>query len=435
MRKKRLISRRAFIKGALAATGGFFIVPRHVLGGAGYTAPSEMLTHAIIGVGSMGMGHIGYVQEDRYARLLAVCDVDSKHLAEALEQAGKDCKGYHDFREVLARPDIDIVHIVTPPHWHALMAIAAAKAGKDIWCEKPMTRTIAEGQKLVEAVQKNDRIFRLNTWFRFRGGFCGGYNTYDGTGTTVKPVKKVIRSGMLGWPLKITISETTGLNWKLDVWSGRTNLAPEPVPANLDYDMWLGPAPVKHYHPHRVHRSFRCYWDYDGGGLGDMGQHYLDPAQYLLEKDDTSPIEIEADTAQQHPDAARPWRYIRLKYADGCEIILDGENRDKDAAFIEGPGGKIFKDFKSDIPNLREEVAQLPEPEPQLTDFNQAVKTRQKFALNEVNGHRSCTLVNMSVIAVRLGRKLHFDPEKQEFIGDEEANRLKSQPMRAPWHL
>jgi len=423
MTGKKSITRRDFIKHTIAASAAFTIVPRYVLGGSGYTAPSDQLTKAVIGVGSMGKGHLRYPE----AKLLAVCDVDEKHLNTALEIAGSGVRGYKDFREVLERSDIDIVHIPTPPHWHALISIAAAEAGKDIWCEKPMTRTIGEGQKVVEAVQKNGRIFRLNTWFRFK-------DQYYGFGTTVKPIKKLVQSNMLGWPLKVTVSGITGFDWKF-YWSGKTNIKPEPVPKELDYNMWLGPAPYKPYNPHRVHGTFRGYWDYDGGGLGDMGMHYLDPVQYILDKDNTSPVEIEADCPQQHPDACGSWRRIQLKYADGCKIILDGENKDKNAAFIEGPNGKLFKGFESDIPNLKEKLAALPDPEPQVTDFAEAVRTRKKFALNEENGHRSCTIVNLSKIAVRLGRPLRFDPNKQRFIGDEEANRLVHQPMRAPWHL
>jgi len=423
MTGKKSITRRDFIKHTIAAYAAFTIVPRYVLGGSGYTAPSDQLTKAVIGVGSMGKEHLRYSG----AKLLAVCDVDENHLNTALEIAGPGVRGYKDFREVLERSDIDIVHIPTPPHWHALISIAAAEAGKDIWCEKPMTRTIGEGQKVVEAVQKNGRMFRLNTWFRFK-------DQYYGFGTTVKPIKKLIQSNMLGWPLKVTVSGITGFNWKF-YWSGKTNIKPEPVPKELDYNMWLGPAPYKPYNPHRVHGTFRGYWDYDGGGLGDMGMHYLDPVQYILNKDSTSPVEIEADCPQQHPDACGSWRRIQLKYADGCKIILDGENKDKNAAFIEGPNGKLFKGFESDIPNIKEKLAALPDPEPQVTDFAEAVRTRKNFALNEENGHRSCTIVNLSKIAVRLGRPLRFDPNKQRFIGDEEANRLVHQPMRAPWHL
>lgn len=420
---KRTISRRKFLKGALFAVGAFTIVPRRVLGGPGYLSPSDELTRAVIGVGGMGRSHLSYPG----ARLVAVCDVDEEHLETALFLGGAGVVGYRDFREVLERHDIDIVHIVTPPHWHALMSIAAAEAGKDIWCEKPMTRTIGEGQKVVEAVQKNGRIFRINTWFRFRDDFYR-------FGTPVKPIRKIVASGMLGWPLKVIVNGNTGFNWKF-IWSGRTNLTPQWIPSQLDYDMWLGPAPYKPYHPHRTHRTFRGYWDYDGGGLGDMGQHYLDPVQYILNKDDTSPVEIDVDAPQAHPDAVGSWRRINLRYADGCEIILDGENVESNPPFIEGPEGRLYPGLESDIPDLRRKLAQLPDPEPQVTDFAEAVRNRQKFALNETNGHRSCTLVNLSKIAVRLGRGLRFDPVAQRFIDDEEANRFINQPMRAPWHL
>jgi predicted dehydrogenase len=416
------ISRRQFIRTGAAAAASLTIIPRHVLGGQGYLAPSDTLTKAVIGVGGMGQSHLAYPG----SVLRAVCDVDRRHLATALEISGPGVAGYADFREVLERPDIDIVHIATPPHWHALISIAAAAAGKDIWCEKPMTRTIAEGRAVVEAVKRNGRIFRINTWFRFEDRFYG-------FGTNVKPIKKVVQSGLLGWPLKATVSAATGFDWKF-YWSGLTNLRPEPVPPELDYDFWLGPAPYKPYHPHRVHGTFRGYWDYDGGGLGDMGMHYLDPVQYLLDKDGTSPVEISADCPQQHPDACGAWRRIEMKYADGCVIVLDGENRDKNAPFLEGPDGKLFRGLESDIPNLKAVLATLPDPEPQVIDFAEAVRTRRRFALNERNAHRSCTLVNLGKIAVQLGRKLQYDPEKERFAGDEEANRLIDQPMRAPWH-
>jgi myo-inositol 2-dehydrogenase / D-chiro-inositol 1-dehydrogenase len=421
--QKDNINRRNFLKKTSAAAVAIAIVPRHVLGGEGYTAPSDQLTKGIIGVGGMGRGHFGY----EGTRLLAVCDVDKKHLDDAIAAAGGKIPGYHDFRELLMRPDIDIIHIATPPHWHGIISKMTAEAGKDIWCEKPMTRTIGEGMKVVEAVQKNGRMFRLNTWFRFKDQFYG-------LGTTVKPLKKLVDSGILGWPLKVTVSGITGYDWKF-FWSGLYDLKPSPVPAELDYEFWLGPAPFKPYNPERVHAKFRGYWDYDGGGLGDMGQHYLDPVQYMLGKDDTSPVFIEIDAPQQHYDAVGSWRRITYTYADGCKIILDGENRDKNAAYIEGPYGKIFRGFRSDIPYLQRVISSLPDPEPMISTFTESVITRKKFALNEENGHRSCTIVNLGVIALRLGRNLHYDPVKQHFIDDDGANRLINPPMRDPWKI
>ena len=416
-------SRRRFLKSALVAGAGLTVVPRHVLGGNGFIPPSDQLTKGIIGVGGMGRGHIPY----EGTRVVAICDVDTKHLELAQNLIDYDVKKIHDFRELVNLPEVDIVHIATPPHWHGIMAVEAAKAGKDIWCEKPMTRTIGEGKKVVEAVNAHGRMFRLNTWFRFK-------DTFYGLGTDVKPLKKVIDSGILGWPLKFTVSGVTGYDWKF-YWSGEHNLKPMPVPENLDYDFWLGPAPHKPYNPERVHTKFRGYWDYDGGGLGDMGQHYLDPVQYMLGKDNTAPVKIEVDAPQQHYDAVGSWRRITYTYADGCQIILDGENKDKDAAYIEGPNGKIYRGFRSDIPNLQSFLKTLPDPEPQISVFSESVKTRKKFALNETNGFWSATLVNLGITAVRLGRTLNFNPDKLEFIDDEGANQMINQPMRAPWSI
>ncbi len=429
-------NRRTFLK-TMGSVALFSIVPSRVLGGPRHVAPSDQLTKGIIGVGGIGRSSYHFTSDER-CRLVAVCDVDDDHLDKALElgqeKFNTNLKAYHDFRDLINDPDIDIIHIATPPHWHALMTIEAARAGKDIWCEKPMTRTIGEGKRLVEAVKRNNRIFRLNTWFRFKDNFYG-------LGTTVEPLKKLVDSGLLGWPLKVTISGATGFTWKF-FWVGQENLVPEPIPAVLDYDMWLGPAPYKPYNHHRVHSTFRGYWDYDGGGLGDMGQHYIDPVQYILGKDDTSPIRVEVDAPQQHPDAIGIWRKISYTYADGCQIILEGEGFETGTKipYIEGPKGKVFKGFEVELegkpaPNIMNIIAELPDPKPQNTDFIQCVRDRQMFALNETNAHRSATIVNMGVCALRLNRSLNFDPVSQTFINDEAANRLIDQPMRGIWKI
>jgi len=414
-------SRRLFIKNSLGALAAFTIVPRHVLGGKGFIAPSDQLTKGIIGVGGMGRNHIPYGN----TRVVAICDVDRNHISQAAAMVEKGVKTFTDYRELIQLPEVDIVHIATPPHWHGIMSMDAARAGKDIWCEKPMTKTIGEGKRVIEAVQQHGRMFRLNTWFRFS-------DTFYGMRTPVKPIEKLVKSGLLGWPLKVTVSRHTGFDWKF-YWVGKTNLEAVKPPDELDYDRWLGPAPYKPYNPHRVHGTFRGYWDYDGGGLGDMGQHYLDPIQYFLGKDDTSPVSVEVDCPQQHPDAVGTWRRIEYAYEDGCKIILDGAGTEVNAPYIEGPKGKLYAGFRSDIPDLEKKLAAFPDSEPQVTDFIESVKTRKKFALNESNGHRSCTIVNMGKVALQLGRSLKFDPVSQMFINDEGANRLVDQPMRAPW--
>ena len=424
-------SRRTFLK-SLGAIGLFTIVPRKVLGN-GFIAPSDQLTKGIIGVGGIGRSDLHFTSTDA-CRLVALCDVDRNHLNSAVkaakEQLHADVKAYDDFRELCNDPSVDIVHIATPPHWHGLMACEAAKAGKDIFCEKPMTRTIGEGRRVKEAVERYNRIFRLNTWFRFA-------DTFYGLGTTVKPLKKLIQSGLLGWPLTFTVSGATGFAWKF-FWVGKDHLTAEAVPPELNYDMWLGPAPYKTYNPHRVHQTFRGYWDYDGGGLTDMGQHYLDPVQYLLGKDNEFPVKIEVDAPQQHWDAVGIWRKITYTYADGCRIVLEGEGFESPGKvpYIEGPGGKVYRGFECTIPDVMNKIAEMPDPEPQRTDFLDCVRTRRKFALNEDNGHHSCTLVNLGAMALRLGRNvMHFDPVTQLVINDEAANQLINEPMRGPWKI
>ena len=415
-------TRRQFLK-TLGGLGLLTILPRNVLG-KGFIAPSDQLTKGIIGVGNMGRNHIPYDN----TRVVAMCDVDKNHLSKAAAMVKDKINLYHDFRDLILDKDVDIVHIATPPHWHGIMSVEAAKAGKDIFCEKPMTRTIGEGKRVAEAIQQHGNIFRLNTWFRFRDQFYG-------LGTPVKPLKKLVDSGMLGWPLKVTISKHTGFDWKF-FWVGKNHLEPQPVPQELDYDMWLGPAPYKPYNSHRVHNTFRGYWDYDGGGLGDMGQHYIDPVQYILNKDNTSPVKVEVDAPQQHPDAVGTWNSITYTFDDGCQIVLWGGDYGKpDTPYIAGPNGNVYKNFVCDIPNWEKKLADYPEPAAQNTDFIESIHTRQKYALNELNGHRSCTIVNMGTIALRLNRTLEYDPVNEVFINDIEANRLLNQPMRSPWSI
>ena len=416
------INRRNFLKtaGGLAL---LTIVPSRVLGGPKHVAPSDQLTKGIIGTGGIGRSSYHFTSDEQ-CRLVALCDVDKNHLASAVElgkqKFGQKLQTYHFYRDLINDPNVDIVHIATPPHWHGIMAVEAARAGKDIWCEKPMTRTIGEGKRVMEAVKRNGRI----------------QDTFYGLGTTVQPLKKLVDSGMLGWPLKVTISGATGFTWKF-FWVGKENLTPQPVPAALDYDLWLGPAPYKPYNAHRTHQTFRGYWDYDGGGLGDMGQHYMDPVQYLLGKDNTSPVKVEVDAPQQHPDAIGIWRRIVYTYEDGCQIVLEGEGFESEGKvpYIEGPKGKVYKGFECTIPDVMNKLAELPDPEPQNTDFIKCIRNRERFALDEIKGYHSATLVNMALCALRLNRTLRFDPAKQLFVGDDAANRLIDQPMRAPWKI
>lgn len=434
MRRKEL-SRRGFLTKSAAVTAGvgtFMIVPRHVLGGPGYKAPSDTITRGVIGVGGRGRSgfHLVTNKPGSPPVTLAVCDLDENNLARGLKQAGEGCTPYKDFRDVLDRKDIDTVHVVTPPHWHAIVSCAAAQAGMDVLCEKPLTRTIAEGQIVADTMRKHGRILQIGTFFRF-----GNYYRYG----QARNLKKLVESGKLGWPLTVRITKKQGFNWKVARWSGRTDLTPETPPKTLDWDMYLGPAPYKPYHPHRCHHSFRGYWDYDNGGLGDMGQHYVDPVTYILGKDDEFPVEIESKAPwPQHPDAVGLWERVDFKYADGTKIIFHsgewGEAEEDGHAFIEGPKGKVFNGPRTEPEGLFEDIASLPDP-PKLINFDEAVRTRQQPGGPADSSHRSNSLMLLAGISIRMGRKLHFDPKMQRFIGDDEANRLIDIPMRAPWSL
>ena len=432
-------SRRQFLK-TIGAAGLFNIVPAKVLWGA--TAPSNQLTRALIGFGSIANSenHLKY----RGSRLVGLCDPFESRVRGGLAAAKKagwgKIKAYRNFVELLADPGVDIAHICTPPHWHGVQSVMAAAAGKDIWCEKPMTRTVGEGKRVMEFVKAKKRMFRLNTWFRFQG-------TFYGFGTTVKPIRQIVESGMLGnGPLRCVFGAGQGFNWKFN-WSGRVNPDVEPIPAGFDYDMWLGPAPWRPYSAHRVGTSFRGYWDYDSGGLGDMAQHYLDPLQYLLCKDETSPVKVDYKGPKQHPEAVGRFDRIILTYDDGTTVELDGDESLKEEPLLRGSNGLCvypkakngktlrIKDSNGWWPEEKvlKTLADLPEPAPQVTDFMTSVRERKTFALNESNGFRSSTMFNLGIVAERLGRGFEFDPVTLRAKNDPAADRFLYQSMREPW--
>ncbi|MBR2983222.1 MAG: Gfo/Idh/MocA family oxidoreductase [Kiritimatiellae bacterium] len=431
------MTRRELLK-AGAAFGAFNIIPSKVLWGAG--APSNQLTRALIGYGCIARAanHL----TEKGSRLVGLCDVYDVRARQGLVEAeshgwGK-IRNYRNFIELINDPGVDIVHICTPPHWHGVQSVMAAKAGKDIWCEKPMTRTVGEGKRVVEVVNKYQRVFRLNTWFRYQSRFYG-------FGCEVKPVKQLIDAGFLGkGPIKCVCGIGQGFSWKF-AWSGLVNPQPQPVPKGFDWDMWLGPAPWKPYSDHRAGTSFRGYWDYDSGGLGDMAQHYLDPIQYLLGKDDTSPVKIDYVGAKQHPEAVGRFDRITLAYADGTEVILDGDESLTGEPLFRGANGVcIYKCAKgTKVPRMTDasgkemDVASilkdLPEPAAQNGDFFECVRKRTKHALNETSGFRSSTMFNLGIVAERLGRGFEFDPVNLRAVNDPAADRFLYQSMREPW--
>lgn len=409
------LSRRSFLKGTLVAGAAIQIVPRHVIGGDATPPPSETLGGALIGVGGRGPGTYGEMVKSLEGAgfgvaKLAECDV------RWLDKADNKTR-YSDFRRVLERKDIDVVAIGTPPHWHALISIAAMEAGKDVLCEKPMTRFIAEGRSVAQTAARYGRIFQIGTFGRF--------------GESKNPrsvlTRKIMRSGLLK-ECKGVVIKRGGL--KVKEWSGYVNAVPQPVPPSLDWDLYCGPSPLKPYHPHRFGGTHRGYWDYEGGGLCDMGQHALDPIAYTWGKDHTAPVEIEPHTPPAHHEACGMWGWVELKYADGFTLVLEsaewGDPWEKSKA-----RGIGLEDLS---PEDREKLKGMPDPEPLLT-FGEAVRTRKPAGGNAEAAHRTITIIHLANIAIRVGRKLRFDPVKEVIVGDEQANRLAHQPMRPPWHL
>lgn len=408
-RKTQRLSRRTFVARSAAASAGLWIVPRHVLGGADQPAPSESFGGALIGCGGRGPGTFNDLGPS--VRLLAKCDVRWLDRADNKEI-------YTDFRRVLDRKDIDIVAIATPPHWHALISIAAMQAGKDVVCEKPMTRFIAEGRAVVNAEKRYGRIFQIGTYGRF-GASRSRHSIL---------VHKIMQSGLLK---KCDVVHIKRGGLKVKQWSGLVNVTPQPVPKNLDWDMYCGPSPLRPYHPHRVGGTHRGYWDYEGGGLADMGQHHFDPVQWIYAKDETSPVEVDVYAPPAHPEVCGMWGWVELKYADGLTFVMDSGEWGKPYDRQEAKENVSLSDLSEED---RKKVEAMPDPEPMLR-FLDAVKTRKKPGGHAEAAHRCATILHLANIAIRVGRKIRYDPVKEEIIGDDEANRLVNQPMRAPWHL
>jgi len=277
---------------------------------------------------------------------------------------------------------------------------------------------------VAETVKRYGAIFHIGTFGRYGS----------------RHLRRLVMSGLLGSPIVVNMNHHK-YEWKVRMWSGRINLTPEEVPSHLDWDMWLGPAPWKPYHHHRCHGSFRGYWDYDGGWFTDMGAHFFDPVLYFLGFDERcpGPVEVEAEAPwPAHPDAVGMWGTITYKFADGTIIRCNsGEWGKADAPetpWIEGPKGRVFNDERTEPPGLFDQLQGVPEPPP-MVDFETALKTRKQPGGNAEVSHRVSTIMHIGNIAIRLGRKVIWDPVKEKFIGDEGANRLVNIPYRAPWHL
>lgn len=426
-------SRREFLKGAAAVSAIAAlpsILPSRLFGA---TAPSNQITVGLIGTGNIAQGHLDTLLGFPDVRIVAVCDVDRTRCAAAAAKVNafygnRDCRSLEDFRELCARPDLDAIWICTPDNWHALNAIEAIRNGKDVYVEKPLTLTIREGRSLVNAARRHGRIVQTGTQQRSSRRF---HDTAE-----------FIRNGGLGRLERIEIlipanNKFTGATW-----------TPERVPDGLDWDLWLGPAPWVPFNRQGCHYNFRFILDYAAGQVTNWGAHYVDIAQWALGADESGPVEIEGHgefpTTGLFTTATKV--DFTCRYAGGeslrCRTRYDGVF-DGNVRFF-GERGWIdvsrSASTASDPALLREVAARggaikLPRSDNHHDNFLQCIRTRQKPISDVETGHRGTTVCNLGNIAMLLGRKLRWDPAREEFVDDSLANRMRGRSMRGPWSL
>jgi len=394
-------------------------------------APSDQLRLALVGCGGMGRGDAE--SASRFGPIVALCDVDANHLAEAQKQF-PDAKGYSDFRKLLDQPDIDAVICATVDHWHTLVSIAAMQAGKDVYCEKPLTLTIDEGKRLIEAQQRTGRILQTGTQQR--------------SGIHFRMACDLVRNGRIGKVERVEVWLPAGLRGG--------PFAESPVPAGFNYDFWLGQSPAVPYVKERTHFSFRYWWEYSGGTMTDWGAHHNDIVLWALDMDGSGPVSIEGrPTIDMIPGgftAASEYE-VTYTYANGVVHSTRSTTASEWHGGVKDPNGQLhgIKFIGSDgwIWVTRGEISasdrdllkeELPASAPRvyvsndhMTNFVECVKSRKPTICPAAVGHRSASLCHLGVIAIRLGRKLNWDPASEQFVDDAEAQGFVARPMRAPY--
>lgn len=439
-------NRRSFIKTSAAALAVPTIVPASVFAKPGEPAPSDRVIVGSIGTGDLGRRHHlnNKLLPNPRIQMAAVCDVDRNHrdmaAQDCFKKTGKTVDIYKDFRDLCDRKDIDAVLIATPDHWHALTAIYAMESGKDVYCEKPLTLTIDEGKKMVATARLYGTVFQTGSQQR--------------SDTRFRQACSLVRNGAIGKLQRVDTVIGT-----IDSGSWQAAITP---PAELDWNFWLGPAPYADYSPNRCHYQFRWFSDYSGGKMTDWGAHHNDIAQWGMGADGSGPVKVRG-TGKYHEqgphDVAGNFDLV-YTYGNGVELHChsDGENGAKftgsDGWVFVSRGrielsrdGKTYRDPKEkgfnkdkDLDVFKEFPAenfatQLYTSKDHHENWLDCIASRERPICDVEVGHRSATVCHLGNIAMRLGRELQWDPEKEQFVGDEQAALMVSKPMRAPWHL
>ena len=425
-------SRRTFLRQSAAAAGAMAmpaIIPSTARGADGRTAPSNRITVGFIGTGDHGTHwNLPPYLKHPSAQVVAVCDVDNNRLLRAKglvnrHYQNEDCFTTRDFREILARKDIDAVMISTPDHWHTIISLLAIRAGKDVQCEKP-TLTIHEGKVLVDAVRKHKKVFQTST--------------EDRAVVEYHRMAELVRNGRIGklQRIEVILPKQPG---------GPGDATPQPVPPELDYDMWLGPAPEAPYTKNRVHFNFRWIWDYSGGIICDWGAHLFDTAQWANDTEHSGPVEIEGTGTHWQGGLYNTVKDydVTFRYANG--VVMTCKPGDPSIKFIGTDGWVGNTGWRAPVqassPQLLtsvigpDELHLYTNPRGEHDDFLQCVKSRKDPYFPVDIGHRVSTVCHVANIAIKLGRKLKWDPVAEQFTGDAEANKMLDRPRRDPWQL
>jgi predicted dehydrogenase len=439
------MTRRRALQIALGAATSPLFIPGRLLGAE---APSKQITMGFIGVGWMGDGNLNSFLGQRDCRVLAIADVDSSQLEKAISRVNKhydnkDCKGYKDFRDLLARRDIDAVCISTPDHWHAIPAVEAARAKKDIYCEKPLSHTFAEGVAMVQAVRANQRIWQTGSWQRSVANF--------------RQATELVLNGYIGKVRRVEIGLPSGHADFARTGDKCPNSKP---PKEVDYDFWVGPAEWLPFNACRFHKNWRWNYAFGGGQLmdwighhGDIGHWGLSNSKYGVGPDDQiGPLEVHASADFPPRDAVwntAPKYRVECKYPNNIEFVIAGGHSDiRSGTKWIGEQGWVWVDrgaFQTSDPHWKEEIQKreqkkdlpvlLPVSPGHQRDFLDCVKSRRRTLTPVEVAHRSQTPGHLGYIASVVGRNLQWDAARQEIIGDSEASKLLSRPMRSPWHL
>src|SRR5436190_6657092 len=433
MSKSSAVTRRQFLRTNALLTAGFSLaVPNLFLNrtrAATGQNPSEFIRVGFIGVGGQGNHNLGQLMKNA----VAVCDVDKTHLEAAkhrVEKAnGRSCKTFHDYRKMLEDKSIDAVLISTPDHWHTLTAIHACEAGKDVYCEKPLTLFVAEGKALVKAVRQNKRVFQTGSQQRSSPEF--------------RKACEYIRSGRLGKIKNVKVGlASVNYTSKADP----LTVPDSQPPRELDYEMWLGPAPSRPYNQNRVHYLFRFFWDYSGGQMTNWGAHHLDITQWALGMDDSGPVEAQgsavynAEKLYETPETFD----LTYKYASGTVVeCSSGTGKYKGGVTFEGEKGSIHV-TRGKISSTPEEILAQPLDDTCVklyvsNDHHQnwldCIKSRKDTICTAEIGHHSAMVCHLGNIAIRTGKKVTWDPKQQQISGDGELAKWVSRPYRSPWTL